>query len=87
MLSATMRSPWLTWSRGFRMNPTYQMLRLWLAAAYAGLERIEEAQWEAAELLAFNPDFRLEHVRRVYPIRDPDYRERLLADLRKAGLE
>jgi thioredoxin-like negative regulator of GroEL len=70
-----------------RMNPTYQMLRLWLAAAYAGSGRIEEAQWEAVELMAMNPDFRLGHVRRVYPIRDPDYRERLLADLRTAGLE
>ncbi len=68
------------------MNPSYQMLRLWLAAAYAGSGRIDEAQWEAAELLALNPGFRLEHVRRVYPIRDPDYRERLLSDLRKAGL-
>jgi hypothetical protein len=69
------------------MNPTDQMLRLWLAAAYAGSGRIDEARWEAAELLSLNPDFRLEHVRRVYPIRDPNYRERLLADLRKAGLE
>jgi TolB-like protein/DNA-binding winged helix-turn-helix (wHTH) protein/Tfp pilus assembly protein PilF len=69
------------------MNPTYQMLRLWLAAAYAGSGRIEEAQWEAAELMALNPSFTLEHVETVFPIRDPAYRERLIADLRKAGLE
>jgi tetratricopeptide (TPR) repeat protein len=73
--------------QGVRMSPTFQWLRLWLAAAYAGSGRIEEAQWEAAELMALNPGFRLEHVRRVHPIRDPDYRERFLADLRKAGLE
>ena len=42
------------------MNPTYQMLRLWLAAAYAGAGRVEEAQWEAAELMALNPGFTLE---------------------------
>ena len=70
-----------------QMNPTYQMLRLWLAAAYAGSGRIEEAQWEAAELMALNPGFTLEYVRRVYPIRDPDYRERFLADLGQAGLK
>lgn len=69
------------------MNPTYQMLRLWLTAAYAGSGRIEEAQWEAAELMALNPSFTLEHVKTVFPIRDPAYRERLIADLRKAGLE
>ncbi len=73
--------------QGVRMSPTFQWLRLWLAAAYAGSDRIEEAQWEAAELMALNPGFRLEHVRQVHPIRDPDYRERFLADLRKAGLE
>lgn len=69
------------------MNPTYQMLHLWLAAAYAGSGRIEEAQWEAAELMALNPGFSLEHVRSVYPIRDPAYMERLIADLYKAGLQ
>ncbi len=69
------------------MNPTYQMLRLWLAAAYAGSGRIEEAQWEAAELMALNPGFTLEYVKTVYPIRDPKYQERLIGDLRKAGIE
>ncbi len=69
------------------MNPTYQMLRLWLAAAYAGSGRIEEAQWQATELMALNPNFTLEHVETVFPIRDPGYRERLIGDLRKAGLE
>jgi tetratricopeptide (TPR) repeat protein len=68
------------------MNPTYQMLRLWLAAAYAGSGRLEEAQWEATELMALNPSFTLEHVETVFPIRDPAYRARLIADLRKAGL-
>jgi TolB-like protein/DNA-binding winged helix-turn-helix (wHTH) protein/Tfp pilus assembly protein PilF len=70
-----------------QMNPSYQMLRLWLAAAYAGSGRIEEAQWEAAELMALKPGFTLGYVQRVYPIRDPDYRERFLTDLGKAGLE
>ncbi len=69
------------------MNPTLPLLRSWLAAAYAGAGRIDEAQWEVAELMALNPGFTLEHVRNVYPIRDPAYRERLIADLRKAGLE
>ncbi len=69
------------------MNPTLPLLRSWLAAAYAGAERIDEAQWEVAELMALNPGFSLEHVRTVYPIRDPAYLERLIADLREAGLK
>lgn len=68
------------------MNPTFQMLRLWLAAAYAASARTEEASWQAAEAMALNPDFTLAHIRAVYPIRDPDYLERFLGDLRKAGL-
>ncbi|MCF7984027.1 MAG: tetratricopeptide repeat protein, partial [Thiohalocapsa sp.] len=69
------------------MNPTFQMLRLWLAAAYAGTGRLEDASWQAAEAMALNPDFTLAHIRDVYPISDPDYLERLLHDLRTAGLE
>jgi TolB-like protein/DNA-binding winged helix-turn-helix (wHTH) protein/cytochrome c-type biogenesis protein CcmH/NrfG len=69
------------------MNPTLPLLRSWLAAAYAGAGRIEEAQWEVEELMALNPGFSLEHVRSVYPVRDPAQLERLIADLRKAGLE
>nr|WP_296926928.1 tetratricopeptide repeat protein [Thiohalocapsa sp.] len=69
------------------MNPTFQMLQLWLAAAYAGSGRIDDARWQAAEAMALNPDFTLAHIRRVYPIRDPDYLERFLGDLRRAGLK
>jgi len=69
------------------MNPNFLMLRLWLAAAYAGSGRSDDARWQAAEAMAINPDFTLAHVRDFYPIRDPDYLERFLSDLRKAGLE
>jgi adenylate cyclase len=68
------------------MNPTLPLLRSWLAAAYAGAGRVEEAQWQVEELMALNPDFSLEHVTNVFPIRDPAYLDRLIADLRKAGL-
>jgi len=33
-----------------------------------------------------NPDFTLAHVERVAPIRDPNYRDRFLRDLQRAGL-
>jgi len=69
------------------MNPTFQMIRLWLAAAYAEAGRLDDAGWQAAEAMALNPDFTLAYIRRLYPIRDPEYLERFLGDLRRAGLK
>lgn len=68
------------------ISPSYQLLRTWLAAAYAGAGRLEEAQWEAQEILALDPTFSIKRVEQAFPIRDPDYRERFVNDLRRAGL-
>ncbi len=68
------------------INPNYQLLRLWLAAAYASAGRIEEARWERDEILALDPEVSTSRVEQALPIRDPHYRERLLNDLRRAGL-
>jgi tetratricopeptide (TPR) repeat protein len=67
-------------------SPSYQLLRVWLAAAYAAAGRLEDAAWESQEILALDPDFSIAHVERAFPIRDPHYRERFLDDLRRAGL-
>ena len=67
-------------------SPSYQLLRVWLAAVYAAAGRLEDAAWESQEILALDPDFSIAHVERAFPIRDPLYRERFLADLRRAGL-
>jgi TolB-like protein/DNA-binding winged helix-turn-helix (wHTH) protein/Tfp pilus assembly protein PilF len=68
------------------VNPNYQNLRIWLAAAYAAAGRIDEAQWQSEEILALHPDFSLSRALWAFPIRDPAYRERFLEDLRRAGL-
>ena len=68
------------------ISPTYQQLRISLAAAYAAAGRLDEAQWESGELLALYPEFSVSYVERSFPIRDPGYLERFVADLRKAGL-
>jgi len=49
--------------------------------------RAEEARAEAAEVLRISPDFSLEFVRQRFPYKDPAASERLVADLRKAGLK
>lgn len=68
------------------VNPNYQNLRIWLAAAYAAAGRIDEAQWQSREILALHPGFSASQSLWAFPIRDPAYRERFLADLRRAGL-
>jgi tetratricopeptide (TPR) repeat protein len=68
------------------INPSYQMMRIWLAAAYAAAGRLDEAAWEGDEILALDPTFTLSHVAEAFPIRDPGYLQRFLHDLRLAGL-
>jgi TolB-like protein/DNA-binding winged helix-turn-helix (wHTH) protein/Tfp pilus assembly protein PilF len=68
------------------VNPSYQNLRIWLAAAYAAAERIDEARWQGDEILALHPGFSASRSLWAFPIRDPVYRERFLRDLRRAGL-
>ena len=67
-------------------NPTGQYERMWLAATYAKLGRIEDAEWEAQELLGLDPQFSLNRISKVLPFKDPAQLELLLAGLRKAGL-
>ena len=60
---------------------------LGLAASYSELGREEEARAEIAEVLKINPQFSLEGMRQRWPYKDPADLERVLAALRKAGLE
>jgi adenylate cyclase len=68
------------------ISPSFQLSRVWLAAAYAAADRPGDAEWETREILALDPGFSVSHVRRAFPIKDPIYRERFLEDLRRAGL-
>jgi len=56
---------------------------LWRAAALAQLGKIEEAKAEAAEVLRFQPSFR---ISRTTATADPSQTEHLADGLRKAGL-
>jgi adenylate cyclase len=50
------------------------------------LGRVEEGRTYAAELLKIMPNFSLEGFRKVYAYKDPAHLERILVNLRKAGL-
>jgi TolB-like protein/Tfp pilus assembly protein PilF len=58
-----------------------------LAASYAQLGRLDEAREALAEELRLEPDLTLEKVRSQNPTTDPDFLERWLDGLRKAGLK
>ncbi len=58
-----------------------------LAASYAQLGRLDEARAALEEELRLEPDLTLEKVRGQLRTSDPDFLERWLDGLRKAGLK
>jgi adenylate cyclase len=67
-------------------NPHYHAGHLALASAYGLAGRIDDAEWEAEELLNLQPDFTLTDSLRRTPYKNPADLERWIAGLRKAGL-
>jgi len=67
-------------------NPAFDRIHLDLAALYAQLGRIEDAEWSVEEALAINPDITLAKERResIY-LRESDL-EHYVDALRKAGV-
>jgi tetratricopeptide (TPR) repeat protein len=67
-------------------NPHFPPGHLSLAAAYGVLDRVEDAEWEAEEVLTLLPDLTLERVRQSDSYRDPAHMDLYVNGLRKAGL-
>ncbi len=67
-------------------NPETDASRALLAAAYGQMGLVEEAREAWRELMRVNPDYSLEHRRKVLPYKNPDDFERFVEGLRKAGL-
>ena len=57
-----------------------------LVAAYALLDRLDEAKAALDQVLRLSPDAGLEMIRRTTPIALPEIKERYMEGLRKAGL-
>ena len=72
--------------RGIESNPTSERLHVWLAAAYAQSGAIEEARWEATQVLTHDPGFSRVRIQKTFPFKNPADREHFLDGLRKAGL-
>jgi TolB-like protein/Tfp pilus assembly protein PilF len=67
-------------------KPESDISRVLLAAAYGHLGKVEEGRAQWAEALRINPDYSLEHRRRILPFKNPVDFEHILDGLRKAGL-
>jgi adenylate cyclase len=67
-------------------NPEFPGARLTLASTYGLMGRIEDAEWEAEEILTLLPDFTLAQERERVPFKNPEHLERYIEGLRKAGL-
>jgi len=67
-------------------NPATDISRVLLAASYGHLGRFAEARGEWEEVFRINPDYSLEHRRKVLPYKNPADFERIVDGLRKAGL-
>jgi len=67
-------------------SPPPLVSHLGLCAVYAELGKDEEARSHALEILKINPNFSMEEAKKVHRWRDPEYSERWLSYLRKAGL-
>jgi adenylate cyclase len=68
-------------------NPDYLPAHAYLAVVYGELGRQEEARVEAAEFVRLSPETSLEGWKERLPYKDQVILERILEDLRKAGLK
>ena len=69
-----------------RSNPQFPAGHLALAASYGQAGRIEDAEWEAVEVLALLPDFSITKERETAPYKNPADLQRWIEGLGKAGL-
>ena len=60
--------------------------RLFLLASYVQLGQQDDAEWEVTQLEMSHPEFTLSHLQQVLPITDTELLDRLVSDLRSAGL-
>jgi adenylate cyclase len=61
--------------------------RLYLAASYIRVGRLEDAQWQVIELEVNDPEMTLSHLEISFPVSNTQINSQLFADLRQAGMK
>jgi adenylate cyclase len=61
-------------------------VKIFLTASYVKADRIEDAQWLIDQILVLNPETTIRHTERNIPVTDLKLKNRIIEDLRKAGL-
>jgi tetratricopeptide (TPR) repeat protein len=69
-----------------KKNPHFPLGHVGLAASYGHMGRVDDANWEAAEVLTLLPGFLVGKLRETTPYMNPVDLERWFEGLRKAGL-
>jgi len=72
--------------RGLVRNPDFIGIHILMAGLYAQAGRMEEARVEVEEVLRISPDFSLEALKGMAPVKDQAALDRFVEALRKAGL-
>jgi len=72
---------------GLNRNPSSQRLRLWLVAAFAQDNQLEEARWQLQEVNMEDPDLSIERISGAYPFKFNADLANFLDGLRKAGMK
>ncbi len=67
-------------------NPVFDQGHITLAAIYGQMGRIEDAEWQADEVLALRPDFAIRLDRNAHGFRVAEHAQRYVEGLRRAGL-
>lgn len=76
-----------TWRHVLARNPNWTPARRQMIAALGLLGDADEAAWQVVELETLGYTVTIEAMRHVAPIPDPDYLDRFLDGLRKAGVK
>jgi len=72
---------------GLDSNPQAERLHVWMAATYALLGDIENASWQAEQVMSSNPDFSVARMEKAFPFKDPAELKIFIDGLRLAGLQ
>jgi adenylate cyclase len=70
-----------------KINPDEMVSHIMLAVTYIELGRDEDARAAAAEVLRIHPNFTTEWMAKMLPWKNKEDVNRLMEDLRKAGLK